>query len=601
MTLELETPVSLTPPSLIFTGLQGGLPATVDAEPSIQERIEELRRYVNNPDNLRKPDYTAKVKELERLTALLEDTKVKQKGSKTKQTHLLPSAELVDTRIAPPKATQAMFSGLVGRVAEAATKDTGINPVAVAANFLAFLGAMAGRDMYFPVGDSRHHPRLFTLHIGRSSIAGKGDSLRLVRMIATELAAMNPSLLGRIHDGGLSSKEGLAMLIHDGFTQGRDVVAPIHDKRLWVVEEEFGNVLQQGKREGNTLSEGLRGGWDGRSIQPAIKGLRIWAKNPHIGIAGGITPHELHKLITGRDLFNGFANRFLMFWAERTRKEAFPTPTPTQVATRLAAETFDVIKYAKGNYPEEQDTRPMTMNHHAQEFYRDAYHSLDRHTESELLASLLERRAPHLIRLGMLFAQCDLSPVIKECHLQAAQAWVDYNTQSVRYVFAHQANEAKTVEKEAMADKIAAYLVSRPDGASLTSITNECFQKNQTPQPIGEVLDMMLVDRRYNMELETVPRADGRGGRQRKIYRLHEICSGINGHSFLPEMARVSEDNMRTEFDGHSNFNPQNGDQKSQTPSISVHAETSETRMDIEENQCPLIPGQTSNIPLKFL
>ena len=437
-----------------------------------------------------------------------------------------PEAEITDTRIAPPQATESMFYGLVGDVATAGADDTGISKVAVAANFLSFLGAMAGRDMYYSVGNSRHHPRLFTLHIGRSSIAGKGDALGLVRLIADEISVLHPGLLGLIHDGGLSSKEGLAMLIHDGFTIGKEKVEGNKDKRLWVQEDEMSNTLQQCRREGNTLSEGVRAVWDGRSIKPANKNSKVWTTNPHVGITGGITPRELHSLVQTKDLFNGFVNRFLIFWAERAWREPFPEPTPVHVATTLATRTAEVIRYALGNYPQQADTRAMPMCARAKEFYRHAFHNLDRQVDSDLLTSLLERRAPHMIRLAMLFAQCDLSPVIEESHLQAAQAWIDYNTDSVRYVFAAQANEARACEREQMAGKIVSFLKERPQGATLTALSYECFMKKATPQPLGDVLDMMLVDHRYGLTMWKLPRLGGKPGRPQIWYGLHENVGG---------------------------------------------------------------------------
>ena len=46
-----------------------------------------------------------------------------------------------------------------------------------------------------------------------------------------------------MHRGGLSSREGLAALIHDGFKQGSREIPAIEDKRLWVIESEFANDL----------------------------------------------------------------------------------------------------------------------------------------------------------------------------------------------------------------------------------------------------------------------------------------------------------------------------------------------------------------------
>jgi hypothetical protein len=106
------------------------------------------------------------------------------------------------------------------------------------------------------------------------------------------------------------------MLIHDGYKDGKTDVPAIVDKRLLVIESEFANVLHQSKRDGNTLSSGLRDAWDGTSIQPAVKTSRVWATDPHISFIGDITPSELLEVMSKREMTNGFANRFIFFYAE---------------------------------------------------------------------------------------------------------------------------------------------------------------------------------------------------------------------------------------------------------------------------------------------
>lgn len=53
------------------------------------------------------------------------------------------------------------------------------------------------------------------------------------------------------------------------------------DKRLLVIESEFGNALQAFRRQGNTLSQVLRSAWDGKDLEPLTKTSRIWASKPH--------------------------------------------------------------------------------------------------------------------------------------------------------------------------------------------------------------------------------------------------------------------------------------------------------------------------------
>lgn len=232
-----------------------------------------------------------------------------------------------DAVIAPPQPTRGMFYGLVGDVARIAADGTEINPVAAGLVFLSFLGVNVGGDSFYRIGNKVHHPLLFTLHIGRSGRGRKGDSQQIVHRIRQCIQERDSALLGNFHSTGLSSREGLATLIHDGFGES----PAIADKRLWIIESEFANVLHQSKREGNTLSSAIREVWDGGGIKPATKSKPVGVSNPLIGIHANITPAELNSLLNAREMSNGFANRFLMVWAEKTKSVAYPKPTPEAV------------------------------------------------------------------------------------------------------------------------------------------------------------------------------------------------------------------------------------------------------------------------------
>jgi putative DNA primase/helicase len=151
------------------------------------------------------------------------------------------------------------------------------------------------------------------------------------------LREMDKAFAPQVHRGGLSSREGLVALMHDGYGQGRQDVPAIEDKRLCVAESEFANVLYQGRRDGNTLSAALRDCWDDVDLKAATKSNRLYASDPHVCLSGAISPGDLTGLMSARELTNGFANRFLMIWAERTRMLPFLKETPQG---QISAECF---------------------------------------------------------------------------------------------------------------------------------------------------------------------------------------------------------------------------------------------------------------------
>ena len=374
-----------------------------------------------------------------------------------------PSPE--DDFIPPPEPTEAMFYGLVGKMAAIAAKNTEVNPVAAAAVFLSFLGANSGRDTFLNIANTCHHPRLFTMHIGRSGRGRKGDSQQITLRILQHIESLDKKLLGQLHTGGLSSREGLASLIQDA--QGDK--AGMVDKRLWVIESEFSNVLHQTKRDGNTLSSSLRDAWDGGDIKPAVRSGRTWVSSPHIGIHANITPNELRALLTSREINNGFANRFLFVWSESVTEVAFPQATPEPIINDLARETMDVLYFAKGKYPDTQNRHEMSLSAEAKAYYTAIYPAIRRPLASEFITSLLERRAPYLLRLSMLFALTDKTRVIEAHHLKAALAWVNYGIQSVRYIFQDQAKAAGDEDTRRNAEKIITFLGRHPEGCTGTA------------------------------------------------------------------------------------------------------------------------------------
>ncbi len=147
-----------------------------------------------------------------------------------------------------PRPDPACLYGLVGEIAKAGSDTTEANPFAIAASAIAYLGVAVGRGPYMPIGNTWHHARFFMLHVGRSGEGRKGDAVSLTKRIARRLSELSPDHAPQVHSGGLSSREGLVFMIHDGYHEGKEEVPAILDKRLLVIESEFVNILHQGKQ-----------------------------------------------------------------------------------------------------------------------------------------------------------------------------------------------------------------------------------------------------------------------------------------------------------------------------------------------------------------
>lgn len=419
-----------------------------------------------------------------------------------------------------PQADPVCLYGLIGDVARAGSEGTETNAYAIAANFMAYLSCAVGRGVYLPIGDTRHHARLFCLHIGRSGRGRKGDAVSLVLRIDQALRETGEAPAPQIHRGGLSSREGLVALMHDGYRQGRQDVPAIEDKRLWVVESEFANVLHQGRRDGNTLSAALRDCWDGVDLKPATKSNRLYASQPHVCLSGAISPAELTGLMSTRELTNGFANRFLMIWAERSRMLPFPKETPQAVVEHLACKTLEVLAFVHADRHDERDHLRMELSPQAQWRYAQLYRGeLNDDLGDGVVGALLERRAPMLLRLAMLMALTDLQIRIDAHHINTAMAWIRHATASVRFVFVSAAEEAKLAQVLDLSDRVLAFLRERGQ-ATRSQISAECFRGKVPKVRIDASLEHLLASTPPKITVQWGERADGAPGAPLRMYRL---------------------------------------------------------------------------------
>ncbi len=405
-------------------------------------------------------------------------------------------------------------------MARAGSEDTEANPYAIAANFITYLSCAIGRGPYLPIGNTWHHARLYILHIGRSGRGRKGDAVSLVNRLDTALRQLREAAAPQIHRGGLSSREGLVSLFHDGYKQGKLEVPAILDKRLWVVESEFANVLHQGRREGNTLSAALRDCWDGVCLKPATKSNRLYASHPHLCLSGAISPSELLALMRARELTNGFANRFLMLWAEREKVVPFPQATPHEVVDILAARILRVLDFVQAERVSVRDHLQIGLTAQAQDIYARLYRGeLIDDSGGERVTALLERRAPMLLRLAMLFALCDLQTQIDLHHIQAAMGWIRHGVESAKFVFIKATDAADSVRTNAAAMKIVDFLRIKGQ-ATRWQITTECFQGHVTKSVIDTAIEQLLLASPAQVVVQTLQRAKGSRGPQTKIYTL---------------------------------------------------------------------------------
>lgn len=387
---------------------------------------------------------------------------------------------------APP--TAAAFHGVAGGFVEIVSPHSEADPVALLIQFLVAIGNVFGRTAYAVAESARHHVNLFAVLVGKSAKGRKGSSWSHVRRL---LKGIDENWASDRVVSGLSSGEGLIWQVRDPVEQQQPVkergkvvgyqmveVDPgIADKRLLVIEEEFANTLKVMGREGNSLSPTIRQAWDTGSLRTMTKNSPAKATDAHVSIIGHITRDELRRNLCETEQTNGFGNRF--WWVCANRSKALPDGghlrdedlEPIRVHIREA------IKFASTT--EKIDRDPV-----ARKLWHEVYPDLSR-DRFGLLGSMTARAEAQVMRLSVLYAMLDMSPVVKVIHLEAALAVWDYCERSAEYIFGNALGNRT-------ADMLLAELREVADaGLTRTMMIHVIFKRNKTAAEISEALRLL--------------------------------------------------------------------------------------------------------------
>lgn len=206
------------------------------------------------------------------------------------------------------------------------------------------------------------------------------------------------------------------------------VDAGVADKRLLLFEPEFATVLRRMRGETNSTSSVLREAWESGSLSTLTKNSPMLATGAHVSMIAHSTREELVGTLTETDRANGFADRFMCALVRRAQCLPEPEPIAEAVLDPLITELRQVIAVAR------VEKHRMTRDADARALWAEVYPRLSE-GEPGLLGALLARAEAHVLRLSVLYAVLDRSPVIKPVHLKAALAVWDYIEASTRQIF----------------------------------------------------------------------------------------------------------------------------------------------------------------------
>ena len=405
----------------------------------------------------------------------------------------------------PTLAPEALH-GVVGEIVRAIEPHSEVDPAAILLQTLVGLGNVIGRTAHFRVEADRHYLNLFCVVVGDTAKSRKGTSWGHVKGV---LSAVEPSWADGSIKGGLASGEGLIWAVRDPIRETQPIKKGrrvedyqevlvddgVNDKRLLIVEPEFGRVLQVCERESNTLSAVVREAWDTGVLRTMTKSKATAATGAHISIIGHVTRDELLRLLSDTQSANGFGNRFL--WACVSRSKLLPEGGQfhEENINPLVDKLRTAVEFARSAGRIERDGA-------ARELWAQVYGSLSAGRHG-LVGALTSRAEAQVMRLATLYAVLDCAPVVKTAHLTAALAVWRYCESSAEAIFGDAIGDP-------VADSILSALRSRGEMAR-NDIVN-LLGRHKSKQRIDSVRDSLT--RRGFITCEEV----NTGGRRAEVW-----------------------------------------------------------------------------------
>ena len=327
-------------------------------------------------------------------------------------------------RIAPPVIDLIAFSGLPGEVVSSLRPHSEADEVGLLLDFLTSFGNCIGLAPYFVADGAYHRPRLNLLLCGTTARSRKGTSRRNIQRV---FEVADPVWAGERVVSGLASGEGLIAALANTVPSDGNPLEGGHDPRLLASEEEFGRVLAAAGRDGSTLSPVLRQAWDGDRLRSLTRSKPLKADPVHISVIAHATVEELLKQLTSVDIANGFLNRFLIALVQRSKR--LPS------GGSMSDDNYRAMGKVVGErLHAARRVARMSRSAEAEELWAGAYVLLDDEVGGPV-GDLIARVEAQWLRLSMIYALADGSPVIEADHLWSSAAVWDYCAASVSAIF----------------------------------------------------------------------------------------------------------------------------------------------------------------------
>ena len=329
-----------------------------------------------------------------------------------------------------PELEEPALHGIAGDLVKTLAPFTESDQVTLLVHLLAEFSCIVGRNPFIILDGDNVYPTFWPVVVGDTSKSRKGSGSKRVKRLYQRA---DPNWTRGKHSGSLSSGEGLIYAVRDAEwghnAKGESIVKDegLEDKRLYLVQSEFGAMLRVMAREGNSLSGHIRDAWDGETLKPMTKGNRIQATNPHVVVVGHVTKAELLRNLHNTEMSNGFGNRFVWFCVKRSKNLPFAEDPPEGLLEPLIGRLQKAVQFGR-------EAQEVGMTEEARVWWRELYAELSEPILG-LAGSLLDRAEAQVRRIASLYALLDCKPNVGIEHLYGAMALWNYSVASVQFLY----------------------------------------------------------------------------------------------------------------------------------------------------------------------
>ncbi len=395
----------------------------------------------------------------------------------------------------------AAFQGLAGEIVGALLPHTEADPSGLLLTLLAAVGNIVGPGPHWAVSGRPHPLLIWPILVGATAKGRKGTTWGTLRPVLGRAA---PEWLTASVSGGLASGEGVIWAIRDPITKreaGVEVTIDpgVSEKRLCLIEEEWGGTLKVANREGNSLSAVLRKAWDGDALGSLTKNAPARATDPHVTVIGHTTAEELRRNLDDTQIASGLGNRHLFICVRRSKL----LPDGGALDRVVIEELGDRLREVLGHATAIEEIR---RDEAASDLWRRLYGPLSEGSVG-LLGALTSRAEAQVMRLAAIYAVLDGEALIRPEHLRAAVAVWDYAEASVSFIFG-----------DRLGDPIADAILQALQVGELTQTeVSELFGRNVSAAKLHRALGALLAAEKVQRDQRP---SGGSGGRPTLVWGL---------------------------------------------------------------------------------